>query len=91
MVFRVFVEKKPGLDNDARALLNDAKTLLGIEGLQVSHLFAETDVTHGDLELVGYTEHHSTLGCSVQFGDSQRADLRSSSELPRLLKSILTS
>ena len=33
MVFRVFVEKKPGLDNDACALLNDAKTLLGIEGL----------------------------------------------------------
>ena len=27
MVFRIFVEKKPGLDNEARALLADGKLL----------------------------------------------------------------
>ena len=64
--------------------------LFPIEALQVGHLFAQTDVFDRNLELVGYTEHHSTLGCSVKFGDSQRTDLRSSRELPRLLKSILT-
>ena len=32
MVYRIFVEKKPGLDNEARELLNDANTLLGITG-----------------------------------------------------------
>ena len=34
MVYRVFVEKKPGLDHEARALLNDARSLLGIAGLE---------------------------------------------------------
>ena len=31
MVFRIFVEKKTGLDNEARALLADAKKFLGIK------------------------------------------------------------
>ena len=34
MVYRIFVEKKPGLDNEARALLSDAKKFLGIKGLE---------------------------------------------------------
>ena len=34
MVYRIFVEKKPGLDNEARALLNEARELLGIQGLE---------------------------------------------------------
>ena len=29
MVFRVYVEKKPGLDNEARGLLNDAHSCGG--------------------------------------------------------------
>ena len=33
MVYRIFVEKKPGLDQEARALFSDARTLLGIAGL----------------------------------------------------------
>ena len=33
MVYRVFVEKKEGLDNEAKGLLNEAKTLLGMERL----------------------------------------------------------
>ena len=34
MVYRVFVEKKEGLQNEARALLGEAKNLLGIEGIE---------------------------------------------------------
>ena len=38
MVYRIYVEKKPGLDNEARGLASDIKTFLGIgvlEGLRV--------------------------------------------------------
>ena len=34
MVYRVFVEKKEGLDNEAQGLLKEAKTLLGMECLE---------------------------------------------------------
>ena len=34
MVYRVFVEKKQGLDNEARALLADVNGLLGITALK---------------------------------------------------------
>ena len=34
MVYRVYVEKKSELANEAKALLNDAKTLLGICALE---------------------------------------------------------
>ena len=34
MVYRVYVEKKPELANEARALLNDARNLLGITALE---------------------------------------------------------
>ena len=34
MVYRVFVEKKPGLDNEARNLCAEATNLLGIRNLQ---------------------------------------------------------
>ena len=30
MVYRIFVEKKEGLDNEALGLLNESKNLLGI-------------------------------------------------------------
>ena len=33
MVYRVFVEKKKELAHEAKALLSDARTLLGIENL----------------------------------------------------------
>ena len=39
MVYRVFVEKKEGLQNEARALLGEAKNLLGIEGIEQVRLF----------------------------------------------------
>ncbi|MBQ9251986.1 MAG: phosphoribosylformylglycinamidine synthase [Clostridia bacterium] len=34
MVYRIFVEKKPGLDQEARGLYNDARTFLGIQHLE---------------------------------------------------------
>ena len=44
MVFRIYVEKKPGLDNEARSLLNDAKTFLGIEDLERVRLLNRYDL-----------------------------------------------
>ena len=43
MVFRVYVEKKPGLDQEARQLLNDARSLLGIKSLSAVRLFNRYD------------------------------------------------
>ncbi|MBR5094549.1 MAG: phosphoribosylformylglycinamidine synthase, partial [Oscillospiraceae bacterium] len=43
MVYRVFVEKKPGLDQEARALLNDVRALLGIGSLESVRLFNRYD------------------------------------------------
>ena len=54
MVYRVYVEKKPGLDNEARALLNDARGLLGIEGLERVRLFNRYDAENISPELFDY-------------------------------------
>ena len=43
MVYRVFVEKKPGLDNEARELRRDARTFLGIKGLDKVRLLNRYD------------------------------------------------
>ena len=43
MVYRVFVEKKEGLDNEAKGLLNEARTLLGMERLENVRLFNRYD------------------------------------------------
>ena len=56
MVYRVFVEKKPGLDNEARALFDDAKYLLGIEGLEKVRLFNRYDAEGLTEELFGYAK-----------------------------------
>ncbi len=54
MVYRIFVEKKPGLDNEARALESDAKTLLGIAGLQKVRLLNRYDAENISEELFRY-------------------------------------
>ena len=54
MVLRIFVEKKPGLDNEARALENDAKTLLGIRGLEKVRLLNRYDAENISEELFRY-------------------------------------
>ena len=51
MVYRIFVEKKEGLDNEAKGLLNEAKNLLGIEGLENIRLFNRYDVEDIDKDL----------------------------------------
>lgn len=43
MVFRIFVEKKPGLDNEARALKNDINELLQIKGVEKVRIFNRYD------------------------------------------------
>ena len=43
MVYRIFVEKKPGLDNEARELRKDARTFLGIQGLEKVRLLNRYD------------------------------------------------
>ena len=48
MVYRVFVEKKPGLDNEAAALRNDAVSFLGIQSLEKVRLLNRYDVENID-------------------------------------------
>ena len=51
MVYRIFVEKKPGLDNEARALLNDARTFLGVGSLEKVRLLNRYDLENITPEL----------------------------------------
>lgn len=51
MVYRIFVEKKPGLDNEARELLGEARNLLGITGLEKVRLLNRYDAENMDPEL----------------------------------------
>ena len=44
MVYRVFVEKKKGLDNEAQSVYGELKNLLGIKGLNGVRLFNRYDV-----------------------------------------------
>ena len=55
MVYRVFVEKKPGLDNEARGLLSEAKNLLGMNGLEKVRLFNRYDAENITEELFNYS------------------------------------
>ena len=54
MVYRVFVEKKPELANDARSLLNEAKQLPGVEHLERVRILNRYDVEHITPELFDY-------------------------------------
>ncbi len=54
MVYRVFVEKKEGLDNEARGLLSEAKNLLGIAALENVRLFNRYDAENISEDLFGY-------------------------------------
>ena len=55
MVYRVFVEKKEGLDNEAKGLLNEAKNLLGIASLENVRLFNRYDAENITEELFNYS------------------------------------
>ena len=54
MVYRIFVEKKEGLDNEAQGLLSEAKNLLGIEALENIRLFNRYDAENITEELFNY-------------------------------------
>ncbi|MBR4472582.1 MAG: phosphoribosylformylglycinamidine synthase [Oscillospiraceae bacterium] len=54
MVYRVFVEKRPGLDLEAKGLLNEARNLLGIESLQEVRLLNRYDAEGLSEELFRY-------------------------------------
>ena len=54
MVYRIFVEKKKGLDNEAMGLLSEAKNLLGISKLEDLRLFNRYDAENITEELFGY-------------------------------------
>ena len=55
MVYRIFVEKKEGLDNEARGLLAEARNLLGIENLTAIRLFNRYDAENITKELFDYS------------------------------------
>ena len=56
MVYRVYVEKKEGLDNEARSLLGDAHALLGIDGLERVRLFNRYDAEGLSEDLFNYAK-----------------------------------
>ncbi len=56
MVFRVFVEKKAELANEARALLSDARTLLGIKNLENVRILNRYDAENISADLFEYAK-----------------------------------
>ena len=54
MVYRVYVEKKKELANEAKALLNDATTLLGIKSIKNVRLLNRYDVENIEKDLFDY-------------------------------------
>ena len=54
MVYRIFVEKKAELAGEARALLNDARNLLGIENLESARVLNRYDAENIDGALFDY-------------------------------------
>lgn len=54
MVFRIYVEKKNGLDNEARGLKNDISELLQIKSVEKVRLFNRYDVENMSEELFDY-------------------------------------
>ncbi len=75
MVYRIFVEKKEGLDNEAKGLLNEAKNLLGIDGLENIRLFNRYDAENITEELFDYA-------VKTVFSEPQLDNTSASLELP---------
>ena len=75
MVYRVFVEKKEGLDNEAKGLLNEARNLLGIAGLENIRLFNRYDAENITKELFDYA-------VKTVFSEPQLDNTSASLELP---------
>ena len=56
MVYRVFVEKKPELANEAKALLSDVNSLLGISNLENVRVINCYDAENIDADLFAYAK-----------------------------------
>ena len=54
MVYRIYVEKKPGQDQEARTLENDLRKLLGLEGIRRVRILNRYDAEGLSAELFGY-------------------------------------
>jgi len=54
MVYRIYVEKKAGLDNEARALLSEIKTFLGIDSVEKVRILNRYDAENITKELFEY-------------------------------------
>ena len=54
MVYRIFVEKKQGLDNEARALKSEIETFLGIKSVERVRILNRYDAENITEELFGY-------------------------------------
>ena len=67
MVDRLFVEKKPGFDNEARALLKDARSFLGLTRLTGLRLFNRYDVEGLDAAL--FARARATVFSEPQLDD----------------------
>ncbi len=75
MVYRIFVEKKKGLQNEAKGLLNETRNLLGIEALQDVRLFNRYDAENISGELFDYA-------VQTVFSEPQLDDTFDALELP---------
>jgi phosphoribosylformylglycinamidine synthase len=54
MVYRIYVEKKSGLQNEANALLSEIKTFLGIDTIERVRLLNRYDAENITEELFDY-------------------------------------
>ena len=52
MVYRIFVEKKPGLNHESKKLLGEFRDILGIRGLEKVRLISRYDVENIDADLM---------------------------------------
>ena len=58
--------------------------------LQIFDFLTDTDIFHRDLELVGYTDNHTSFGGSIEFCNSQSVHFRRQCKLLGLFVSILS-
>ena len=75
MVYRVFVEKREGLANEAKGHLHDARNLLGIDRLTDVRLFNRYDAENITKELFDYA-------VKTVFSEPQLDNASPSVELP---------
>ncbi len=67
MVYRAYVEKKSGLDNEARSLKNELVSLLGIASLEKVRVLNRYDIENIEKELFDYSK--STVLSEPQLDD----------------------